>query len=60
MQWLVLCGVAYRGSTVQLRITCGPTNEIHYLSFPLPSHRAGLRLLRPGHREAALLTSNLN
>jgi len=39
MQWIVLCGIPYRGSGALA--SPDPTNVFHYLSFPLPTLRAG-------------------
>ena len=39
MQWIVLCGIPYRGSGALA--SPDPTNSFHYLSFPLPTLRAG-------------------
>ena len=49
LQWLVLCGIPYRGSGVRL----GAPHPAQRTSFPLPSSG------RPnGHREAPLLICN--
>jgi hypothetical protein len=51
MQWIVLCGIPYRGSGATA--SPDPTNQFHYFGFPLPTWG------RPhGHREAPLLLCN--
>lgn len=49
MQWLVLCGIPYRGPGALA--SPDPTNWFHHFCFPLPSCGAG----HSGHREALLL-----
>ncbi len=52
MQWIVLCGIPYRGAGALA--SPDPTNQFHHFRFPLPSFGAG----HSGHREALLLICN--